>query len=267
MARSGAWGAMAMLVFAAAPAIAEDRDFCPERPGLGTPACTIASGKVSVETALSDWRLDDTSESRADTVLIDDTLVRVGLSDAVEAQIGWTPYGHVRERDKVNGTIERAGRVGDVTLGLKANLHDPDGKGLSVALKPYLTAPVGRAPVGVGDWGAGLVAPVSYDLNDTVNLQVTSEFDAAVDKDGDGRHFAASGTIGLGVALTRALTATIEAQVLRDDDPDSKTTQALGALSLGWMASKTMQLDMGGAAGLNRDAPDAEIYLGIARLF
>jgi hypothetical protein len=254
-------------VCGAAPVFAEGRDYCPERPGLGTPACTIAPGKVSVETALGDWTLEQDAESRTDTVLIGDTLVRVGLSDAIEAQIGWTPYGHVRERDKTTGTIDSAGRVGDVTLGIKANLHNPDGTGLSAAIKPFVTVPVGRSPVGAGDWGAGLVTPVTYDLSESLNLQVTPEIDAAVDEDGHGRHFAASGTVGLGIALNQAITATIEAQVLRDDDPDSKTTQALGAVSLGWMVSKATQLDVGGAVGLNHDAPDAEVYLGVSRLF
>jgi len=252
---------------AATPAFAEDREYCPSRPDLGRPPCTIAPGHVSVETALADWTLEKDSDGRTDTVLIGDTLVRVGLTDTVEAQIGWTPYGHVRTRDTATGAIENAGRAGDVTLGMKVNLHNPDGKGLSAALRPFVTVPVGRTPVGFGDWGAGMTAPVSYELNDAFKLQATPEIAAAVDEDGHGRHFAVSGTLGLGIELTKALTATIEGQVLRDDDPEEKTTQAFGALSLGWMVSKTMQLDIGGVAGLNHAAPDAELYLGISRLF
>jgi len=200
-------------------------------------------------------------------VLIGDTLVRVGLTDTIEAQIGWTPYGHVRTRDAATGAIENRGRAGDVTLGVKVNLQNPDGKGLSAAVRPFVTVPVGRMPVGFGDWGAGVTAPVSYELNKTFKLQVTPEVEAAVNQDGHGRHFAASGTLGLGVELTKTVTATVEGQVLRDDDPERKTTQTFGALSLAWMASKTMQLDIGGIAGLNHDTPDAEFYVGISRLF
>jgi len=254
-------------MLAATPAFAEERDYCPSRPDLGRPACTIAPGHVSVETGLADWTLEKDADGRTDTVLIGDTLVRVGLTDTIEGQIGWTPYGHVRTRDAATGAVENRGRAGDVTLGVKVNLQNPDGKGLSAAVRPFVTVPVGRMPVGFGDWGAGVTAPVSYELNKTFKLQVTPEVEAAVDQDGHGRHFAASGTLGLGVELTKALTATIEAQVLRDDDPERKTTQTFGALSLGWMVSKTMQLDIGGIAGLNHDTPDAEVYVGISRLF
>lgn len=254
-------------LLATAPAFAEERDYCPARPDLGRPPCTIAPGRVSVETGFADWTLEKNPDGRTDTVLIGDTLVRVGLTDTIEAQVGWTPYGHVRTRDTASGMVENAGRAGDVTLGMKANLQNPDGKGFSAALRPFVTVPVGRAPVGAGDWGAGLAAPVSYELDETFKLQLSPEIDAAVDQDGHGRHFAASGTIGLGIELTKALTATVETQVLRDDDPEEKTTQALGAMSLAWMVNKALQLDIGGVAGLNRAAPDAEVYVGIARQF
>lgn len=254
-------------LLAATPAFADEREYCPARPDLGRPPCTIAPGHVSVETAFGDWTLERDPDSRTDTVLIGDTLVRVGLTDTIEAQIGWTPFGHVRERDTATGAVSKRDRTGDVTLGMKVNLQNPDGSGFSVALRPFATVPVGRLPVGAGDWGGGITAPISYELNKTFKLQFTPEADAAVDESGHGRHFAASGTLGLGTELTKTLTATIEAQVLRDDDPDQKTTQVFGAASLGWMVSKTLQLDVGGIAGLNRDAADAELYFGISRLF
>ena len=249
----------------AAPAWADERDYCPERPGLGTPACTVAPGRVSIETSLGDWSLQDDPDSRTDTVLIGDAKLRVGLTDSIEAQVGWTPLGIVRTRDKASGAVDTATRTGDVELAVKANLRHPDGQGLSIAVLPFVTIPVGRAPVGAGDWGAGLVLPVTYDLSDKLNLEVTPEVDAVVDGDGHGRHFAASATAGLALALTKKLTGTAEFEVQRDDDPAGKTTQVLGALSLAWMVRDDFQLDLGGVAGLNHDAPDAEVYVGIAR--
>ncbi len=244
---------------------ADDRDYCPARPGLGTPACTMAPGAVSVETAFGDWTLEKDGGDRTDTVLIGDTQVRIGLTDTVEAQIGWTPVGIVRERSA--STVSRVTRTGDVTLGLKVNLAHPDGSKFSAAVQPYVTLPVGRAPVGAGDWGAGLVIPLSYELNDKVSLEVVPEIDAAVDGDGRGRHVAYSGVAGLGFALTDSVNLTIEGQVIRDEDPADKSTQFLGAASLAWMARKNLQFDVGAVAGLNRDAPDFELYAGIARRF
>uniref|UniRef100_UPI0035CC0C3D transporter n=1 Tax=uncultured Sphingomonas sp. TaxID=158754 RepID=UPI0035CC0C3D len=257
----------ALTLLVAAPAQAADRDYCPTRPGLGTTPCTISPGRVSVETALTDWTLDNQPDQRADTVLIGDTLARLGLTDGLEAQFGWTPYGHVRTRDKTTGMVDSTGRVGDVKLALKANLLNPDGKTLSIAVQPFVTLPVGRAPVGAGDWGGGVVVPVTYDLNDTLNLAATSEIDAAVNQSGQGRHLAYSEVLGLGIKLSKQLTGTLEAQVLRDEDPADTTTQALASASLALMANDDLQFDVGGVAGLNRDASDVELYVGISRRF
>ncbi|MBN8814260.1 MAG: transporter [Sphingomonas sp.] len=255
----------AMLI--AAPAMAQDkpRDYCPARPGLGTPACTIDPGRVSVETSLGDWTLDKQGGDRTDTILIGDTLVRVGLTDTIEVQIGWTPLGIVRERS--GGVVDRATRVGDVTLGLKANLANPDGSGFSVAVQPFVTLPAGRQPVGAGDWGAGVVVPLTFDLSKAVNVEFVPEVDAAVNGSGRGRHFAASAVVGIGIQLNDKLTVELENQILRDDDPAGKTTQDLAALSFAYKAGDNLQFDIGGIAGLSRDAPDIELLAGVSRRF
>jgi Putative MetA-pathway of phenol degradation len=261
------WVLAAWLAVLPHAAQAEDRDYCPDRPGLDTPACTIAPGKISIETSLADWTLDDQPDARTDTVLIGDTVARIGVSNAVEVRLGWTPFGTVRTRDKTTGTIDRAGRVGDVTLGVKANLHNPGGDGFSIALLPYVSLPVGRTPVGAGDWGAGLLVPVSYSLSDAVQLEATPELDAAVDTDGHGRHTAYGSALGVGWKVAEPVTLTGEIQAIRDDDPAGSTTQALAALSLAYSASDDLQFDIAGATGLNRDTPDVELIAGIARRF
>lgn len=259
------WLAAAALL-AGTPALAQERDYCPERPGLDTPACIVDRGHVSVETSLVDWTLDREGGAREDTLLAGDTLVRVGVTDGIEARVGWTPFAHVRDRDAA-GRVRTADRIGDVSLGAKVSLAHPDGSALSVAVLPYVTLPVGRVPAGSGDWGAGALLPVTWEISDTVSLDATPELDAAVDADGHGRHFAGSMTVGVAFKLAEPLSFTPELQVLRDDDPGGRTTQALAAASLAWMATKSLQFDVFGAAGLNRDSPDAEIYAGIARRF
>ena len=254
-----------LLALFAAPAMAEERDYCPERPGLNTPPCIIDKGHVSVETSLADWTLDKQGGDRTDTVLIGDTKLRLGLTDRVEAQLGWTPYGIVRER--MGDAVDRTTGVGDVTLGLKANLAHPDGEGLSVAVLPYVMLPVGRSQIGARDWSAGALLPVSWSLSNALQLEATPEVDAAVNGDGHGRHLAYSGTGGLAWKLTDAVVLTGEGQVQRDNDPAGHETHALAALSLGVMAGKNLQFDVLAAKGLNSRSPDVEIYGGVSTRF
>lgn len=241
--------------------------FCPTRPSLGESACTTEPGHVHLEVSALDWERDDDGSTRQDTVLLAPFQARLGLTDTAELQVAWTPFGHVRTRDKATGLIDRVGRVGDLQIGLRRNLRHPDGKGLSFGIEPSVTLPVGRSPVSQGTWSAGVVLPVTYDLSDRLNLALTSELDAAADEDGSGRHLAAIGTLGLSYELSERLTGVAEIQVLRDDDPAGHTTQPFAAGSLAWQPRHGLQFDVLVGAGLNEAAPDIRVLTGGAVLF
>jgi hypothetical protein len=157
--------------------------------------------------------------------------------------------------------------VGDVLIGAKANLRNPDGSGFSIAVQPFAMLPVGREPVGAGDWSAGVVVPMSYDLSDTLNLQFSPQVDAATNADGRGRHLAYSATLGLGVAVSKSFGVTFEMQAGRDHDPEGRSTPVLGAVSAAWTPAPDRQLDFGANLGISGAAPDLEVYVGFSRLF
>lgn len=258
----------AMLATLPTPAFArEDRDLCTDRPGMGTPPCTVEPGRVVAELGLGDWTHERDMESRTDTIESGDLLVRIGLTDMLEAQIGWTAYGHERVRDRVSAQVERSAGSGDVLLGLKQNLRHPDGAGFSLALLPYATVPTGGSTIGAGDWGAGLLIPVSYELRDGVAIEFTPEIDAAVDEDRHGRHLAYGSVVGIDVDLSKAVSATLETSLMRDDDPAQRGAKALAGLSLGWQPSKDTQFDAGINVGLNNNTPGSELYVGVSRRF
>src|SRR3954463_629551 len=200
--------ALPLLLFAGAANAEGLRDLCPDRPGLGTPACTMDPGHVQFELGLGDWTLTRQGGDREDDFATGDLLVRYGLTSSLEMQVGWTAYTHVRTRS--GNIVARNGGAGDVFIALRQNLHDPDGSGFSAALMPYATLPTGSDGIGAGDWGGGLIVPMSYELPGGVFLGFTARADAAVDEDGDGRHFAYSGIIGLDIPITDALGATVE---------------------------------------------------------
>lgn len=252
----------------AAPAFAAEgrRDLCPDRPGLGTPPCTLDAGAVMLEVGIADWTLDRNADGRTDSLAFGDALLRAGLTPSLEVQLGWTALGHVRERDRASGDTTRRTRTGDVTLALRQNLRNPDGSGFSAAVMPYATLPVGGAGVGAGDWGAGLIVPVSFELG-SVSLGLSPHVDAAVDGDGDGRHLAFGSVAGIGFGVSGDVSMAAELSLTRDRDPGGDTTEALAGLSAGWQVGDDSQWDAGVNVGLNRDSPDVELYFGYARRF
>lgn len=263
------WWAAALLTVTATPVMAQDAPvtrFCPNRPSLGASGCTTLPGQVQLELAGVDWERNDDGETREDLIRSEVT-ARIGLTRNSEAQIGWTPLGTLRSRDRASGERTRVSGTGDVTLGWRRSVSHPDGKKLSAAIQPYVTLPTGRSGIGAGDWSTGVVLPVFWRIDKTWSLDFTGQAAAAVDEDGHGRHFDATGVIGVGYALTSDVTANAELSVERDQDPAGHVTRALAAASVAWRLTKRTQLDLLAVAGLNHDAPDARIALGGALLF
>lgn len=254
-------------LLAAAPAMAEEaRDLCADRPGLGTPACTVEKGSVVFEVGLADWTRDASGGSRTDMLQAGEALLRLGLSNNLEAQLGWTAWGHEHVRDRQSGLTENRSGVGDVTLALRQNLANPDGSGFSLAVMPYASFPVGRPPVGAGDWGAGVSLPMSQDLGG-VSLSATPRIDAAVDGDGKGRHLGFGTVLGLGFNLSGSVSASTEISLYRDNDPAGHATEALAGFSLGWQPGADSQWDAGANLGLNGSSPDVQLYFGYVHRF
>jgi hypothetical protein len=261
----GLAAAFTATLFATGTKAQDVRDFCPDRPGLGTPACTLEQGRLAAELGLIDWTLDRPDGNRTDTIAAGDLLVRYGVSDRLEVQLGWTAFGHVR--DRFIGLVEKSAGPGDVLVAVRRNLRNPDGSGFAVALMPFVTLPTGGSTLGVGDWGAGLLLPISSELAAGFQLGFTGSIEAAVDEDGDGRHLAYGGVMGLDVPVGNNLSATFELSAQRDEDVSGTKAELLGGLSAAWSPGSSLQLDVGANIGMNRDAPDVQLYLGVARPF
>lgn len=262
------WAALLAMGCASGASAAEPlRDLCPTRPGLGTAPCIVDKEHVLVEIGLADWTIEKDRSSRTDTVLIGDLLVRYGVTDKSEVQVGWTAVGFTRERQSAPRSADHNSGTGDVTVAFKHSLRNPGGDGLSVAVQPFATLPTGGKAIGEGDWGAGLLVPIGLSLNDAFQLQFTPEIDAAVDEDRHGRHLAYGAVAGLGIEASDRVSITIEGSASRHRNPDEPKTELLAAASLAWQPNDDLQLDVATTIGLNRDSSDARYALGISRRF
>ncbi|CAN5160538.1 hypothetical protein BH10PSE1_BH10PSE1_03280 [soil metagenome] len=259
------------LIASAAPAVAQSselRDFCADRPGKGTPTCILDVGHWQVELGLFDG-----AQQRSDGVKVEswdaaDTFIRYGLTETTELQFGITPYVREKTTDRVTGDSETVDGVGDLSVGFRHSLANPDGSGLSVALAGFVTAPTGSRDVRAEGFEGGVVLPVSIPLNDDWGLSLSPEVDVVIDSDGDGRHAAYTMVAGIGRSYGQwALGA--EIYVSRDDDPIEATTESTFDLTAVWSPPMLAdsQLDFGLNFGLNDESPDVEFGVGIARRF
>lgn len=243
------------------------RDLCPDRPGRLTPACIVDPRHLLVETAVDDFTHDAAADVVTDTTAVASTLLRFGVTQHLELLAGWTPFIHQRARVLGEG-VERTDGVGDVTLGVKQSLLHPDGKGFSLALQPFVVVPTARAALGVGSPVVGLIVPVTVALPAGLQLGLSPEIDRVANQ-GDRGHHASYTLIGGLSRAFGAVTPGVEFAVVHDDDPTGRTTKATADLFAAYIpkAHPNLQLDASAYIGLNRDTPDVEVMVGVARRF
>lgn len=246
---------------------AEDRDFCADRPGKATPSCTLDPGRFQIEAGLFDYAHSRDSGTVEDDYSTADLLLRYGVSDTLEARIGWDGYGWARQRDRLSGIVTHQQGGGDLTLSLRQNLRHPDDKGTAFAILPSLTLPVGRDPMGAGTWSAGLIVPFGADLAPNWRLTLDPELDAAADQDRHGRHLA----YAMAAAITRSIgenwQLSAEGWAMRDDDPSGHETQASIDFSAAWQTGKNSQIDLSTYFGATHATPRLELVVGVSERF
>jgi hypothetical protein len=253
--------ALAALLFSA-PAHAEDREFCADRPGFDTPPCTLAPGSVMVETGLAAIAHTSGGGAIDDTLTFGDTLVRVGVAQSAEIEVGLTSYVRDRQRDASGVSTTRG--VGDMVVAVRRGIAGPNGP---IALHAFVTLPTGKAGIGAGDWGAGLIVPMQFDLGHKFQASLSPELDAAVNAIGSGRHVRYGAVFGLSHPLSKAVGLTGEFIAFRNQEPTGHETEVQAAGSLAWQVSKDWQFDLEGDAGLSKAAPDYQVKLGFAHRF
>jgi len=257
----------AVLLGLAAPALADEelRPLCADRPGIGTPPCIVDRAHVVGEVGLVAWTATRDGDERTDTIVLGDLLARYGLDDRTELLLGWTAFGRVRSSDASG--VETLSGIGDVTIGLKRSLRQPDGSGFSVAVQPLLSLPTGSVAIGARDWGARLMLPIAFTLNDVVQFSLTPEIDAVVDTEQDGHHPAYGGAAGLGLTLTDNISTALEVGYLRDEDPAGTESRWVGSASLAWQVGDNWQLDAGTVLPIDTGTRGVKVYFGVARRF
>lgn len=268
LAAMGLAAATALLAGGAALAQSAPRDFCPDRPGKGSPPCVLDVGRFQAELGLADAAYSRGGGTSTDDTAFGAVELRLGLAPTVEGQLSWTVHQRVREKDRTAGTVSTVDGAGDLGLALRWSLRNPGGEGFSVALQPFVTAPTGADGIGGGTWQGGVIAPISLPLNADWSLAVSPELDLRADADGSGRHAGFSNAIGVGRSVG-PVSLGVELWADVDDDPAGRVTSASFDLTAGWTPASTpdLQIDASAYLGLNRHTPDLELVVGVARRF
>ncbi len=276
--------AVAVVLFAgAAPAFAEDqptpppapaptgdklRDLCTDRPTKSTGTCTVDKGHWQVESDIvnvTSFRFDGITTQ---TTLVTSPVVKYGLSDNSDIELGFTPNEIVRVTDHATGQSGSLSGFGDLFLHWKYEFVGSGGGNFTATLDPYVKAPTARTGIGNGDWEGGLVVPVNWNsIGGGWSLGADPEVDDVHDALGSGYHLALQAPLTFSHPMGKALTGSIEFWAGTDLDPVHTTHQYSADVAAAWVVGPNLQLDGGLNFGLNHETPQVQGYIGISRRF
>lgn len=249
----------------ASAASAAEEPICADRPGKADGTCTVPAGMVQIETGLADWIHDRSGGVRTDELAVGETAVKLGVTDRMHVQLTIFPYASVRVRE--GGLRERVSGFGDLGLAAKYRLTD-DSAPVQVALIPFVKIPTAKRSIGNGRVEGGIVVPIDYEIpGSPLSLTLSPELDLLADSDGSGRHLAMAQAVSLGVPLSSRLSVAVDLWGEWDWDPAGTSRQYSIGPSAAYLLSNDVQVDAGFDVGLNRQAPDVQVYTGIAFRF
>lgn len=251
--RAVRWTWIVVASLAAASARADDDVPAFDRPGLAFASVTLPVGAWAVEQGLPDASTDRDAGVRTSDAIAD-TLLRHGLFDGVELQLGVDTRGWERMRGP-GGMRASAATGGDARVGVK--LAVPGGSdAFSAALLLTLGVPVGRAPIGSAGHTKDLGLSMSWAVAD--GASVSLYLDHRRDRGGEGSLCA----LAYNVSLRDDLSAYVEGGF---GDRAQHAREAGGGVA--WMVTKYVQLDASFLRALDRATTDWQAGFGVSVFF
>lgn len=150
-----------------------------DRPDAIESPHTVDAGHFQVESSLFSYTYD--ARTPAGNVItnnyaIASMLLKMGLLNWLDFELGLDPYVHNQQRDIFTNTVSRASGFGDTTLRIKAALCGNDGGPFAAALLPFVVVPTNQNGAGNGRYEGGVAVPVAFDFAEGWALNGQAQF-------------------------------------------------------------------------------------------
>ncbi|MFN0058081.1 MAG: transporter [Planctomycetota bacterium] len=241
------------------------RDLSTDRPDTTESPYTVDAGHFQLELSFVDFTVDHRNENSQTTraFAAAPMLLKVGLCNSVDLQVGIDPYTRARTIDRPTRTHETAEGFGDTIVRLKKNLWGNDGGETAFALMPFVKFPTADNDLGNEQLEGGLIAPLGVGLPNDFSLGLMAEFD--LNRDGEDDRY----------VLDFVHTATVSHDIVGDlagyveyagfanlhDDEEYRGYFDAG-ITFGWTID--LQLDAGTRIGLTEASDDLGFFVGLS---
>lgn len=230
-----------------------------ERPGTGFSTSTIPVGKLAWEQSLANAHYFEDQNEQGQTVkhtlVYADTLLRTGLSDDVELQLGW--QGPAWSKTKIAGQSSEQDGLGDVSIAVKKSIDLDDDK-LSMAVLAQAVIATGNASFSVQDDIYTLASSINYAYSEGLTTGLSMFYSV---QDGQWR---ATAVPNLNYALNDKWAGYSELVYSKAESEDYEYGLGSGVM---YQVNSRLQLDAGVGVGLNGTADRYQASLGFAYAF
>ena len=243
------------------------RPFSPDRPTKSNGPLTVDAGRFQYETDLVSYQHSNVGGVSTRTYAALDPTLKVGLTRRVDLELQFNGYTNTRVSDPGTGsTLSRADGAGDLVVRSKVNLFGNDGGMAAMALIPYVKLPTAARALGNNQVEGGLIVPVSLTLPAGFALTIMPEVDVLRNANDSGKHVNLTGVINLGYTIDKRWTVFAELYSAVGTDRQTPPVYTADA-AVAFLLTDTIQLDAGVNVGLNRNAPNLQLYTGISQRF
>jgi hypothetical protein len=193
----------------------------------------------------------------------------LGLTNWADFELQFNGYQNLVATDNATGAVVAKGfGFGDVLLKSKINLFGNDGGSAALAVIPYVKIPSGTLNISNGAVEGGLIAPLQLKLPQDFGLTMMTEVDVLKNANDSGRHPNFINLINLNhpVPGIKNLSASIEFFSSIGTDVNTPPIYTLDT-ALIYAVTDNVQLDCGVDFGLNKAAPNLQVFTGLSQRF
>lgn len=237
------------------------RSFDTDRPTRSNVPVTVDAGHVQYETDLVNYVHSNVGGVSTRLYAAFDPVLKLGVTNWADIEV---QYGGYNWLDGNRSGISARGS-GDLTLRAKINLFGNEG-GPAMALIPYVKFPTAVREVGNGHTEGGVIVPISVPAPFGFTVLVVPEVDVLKNGGDAGRHFNFTQLINLSHAIGPKVTVYGELYSAIGTDRHSPPVYTFDA-AVAYELTSSFELDVGTNIGLNRNAPNLQLYTGVSQRF
>lgn len=242
-----------------------------DRPGFADTTSVVPRGHVQLELGYT-YTYDSEAGERLWDHAVAQTNLRIGLLDNLELRILWggfsmTESEFVAESPRTGRryeTTDHEDGAYDMTLGLRTQLLENDGLVPDLTFLTNLSIPVGTDSKSAGDVVPDVRLAYGWSLSEKIRLYGVGILASGIHD--SGRFAQASASTGLSFALTDRVGAFVEYYGIYPGGEDEDCAHnADGGFTI--LLNDDCQLDFSAGVGLNEQAPDYFVGMGISFRF